>query len=175
MRALYSGISRGTEALVFLGRVPPSEWDRMRAPFQEGDFPGPVKYGYSSVGSVEHGPPALAGRVVFVLHPHQTRFVVPAAAVHVLPDGVPPARAVLAANLETALNGVWDARPHVRRSYRGDRRRHRRLPGRLARVADRRVRRRARRHQPRPRGGGRRARASPFAHPAAAIGGVPTS
>lgn len=113
VRALYSGISRGTEATVFLGRVPRSESERMRAPFQEGDFPAPVKYGYASVGRVERGPALLAGRTVFVLHPHQTRYVVPATAVHVLPDGVPPARAVLAANLETAVNGLWDARPHI--------------------------------------------------------------
>ncbi|MGE0863388.1 MAG: zinc-binding alcohol dehydrogenase [Vicinamibacterales bacterium] len=113
VRALYSGISRGTEALVFAGRVPQSEWARMRAPFQEGEFPAPVKYGYSLAGVVEHGADELLGRHVFVLHPHQTRFVVPAAAVTVLPDGVLPERAVLAANLETALNGIWDARPHV--------------------------------------------------------------
>jgi D-arabinose 1-dehydrogenase-like Zn-dependent alcohol dehydrogenase len=111
--ALYSGISRGTEALVFSGRVPPSEWDRMRAPFQAGTFPAPVKYGYSVVGRVEHGPEALKGRLVFVLHPHQTRFNVPAGDVHVLTDGVDPRRVVLAANLETALNGVWDASPHL--------------------------------------------------------------
>ena len=113
VQALYSGISRGTEALVFGGRVPPSEWGRMRAPFQTGDFPAPVKYGYSSVGRVVRGPRELTDRTVFVLHPHQTRFIVPSEAVHVLPDGIPPARAVLAANLETALNGIWDARPHV--------------------------------------------------------------
>ena len=113
VKALYSGISRGTEALVFAGRVPPSEWDRMRAPFQDGRFPAPVKYGYSMVGVVEQGPAALAGRVVFVLHPHQTHFVVPAGAVHVLSDQTDPARAVLAANLETALNGVWDGGPHL--------------------------------------------------------------
>ena len=113
VRALYSGISRGTEALVFNGRVPESEWQRMRAPFQEGNFPAPVKYGYSMVGRVERGPEPLAGSVVFVLHPHQTCFVVGAADVHVLSHAVPPARAVLAANLETALNGVWDAAPHA--------------------------------------------------------------
>ena len=113
VQALYSGISRGTEALVFGGHVPRSEWGRMRAPFQTGEFPAPVKYGYSSVGRVVGGPDELIGRTVFVLHPHQTRFIVPAAAVHVVPDKIPPARAVLAANLETALNGVWDARPHV--------------------------------------------------------------
>jgi threonine dehydrogenase-like Zn-dependent dehydrogenase len=110
VRTLYSGISRGTESLVFHGRVPPSEYQRMRAPFQQGDFPGPVKYGYANVGRVEQGPQKLLGRTVFSLYPHQTRFVVPAEAVHVVPDGVPARRAVLAANMETALNGVWDAR-----------------------------------------------------------------
>ena len=113
VRTMFSGISRGTEALVFGGHVPASEAQRMRAPFQAGEFPAPVKYGYASVGRVEHGPADLEGRVVFVLHPHQTRYVVPASAVHVIPDHVPPARAVLAANLETALNGVWDARPNL--------------------------------------------------------------
>src|SRR5436305_10250537 len=85
----------------------------MRAPFQEGTFPAPVKYGYASVGTIERGPAALAGRAAFVLYPHQTCYVVPATAVHLLPAGVPPARAVLAANLETAINGVWDARVQV--------------------------------------------------------------
>lgn len=113
VRALYSGISRGTESIVFQGRVPVSEYDRMRAPFQSGDFPAPVKYGYSSVGQVEHGPRELRDRTVFVLYPHQTRYVVPAQSVHVVPETVPPKRAVLAANLETAINGLWDARPQV--------------------------------------------------------------
>jgi 2-desacetyl-2-hydroxyethyl bacteriochlorophyllide A dehydrogenase len=113
VRTLYSGISRGTEALVWSGAVPEREYARMRAPFQTGDFPAPVKYGYSNVGVVEQGPRELCGRNVFCLFPHQTRYVVPAAAVHVLPERVPPERAVLAANLETALNGVWDAAPRV--------------------------------------------------------------
>lgn len=113
VQTLFSGISRGTESLVFMGRVPESERTRMRAPFQEGEFPAPVKYGYASVGRVERGPNGVVGRTVFVLHPHQTRYVVPASAVHVLPADVPAARAVLTANLETALNGLWDARPHV--------------------------------------------------------------
>lgn len=113
VRARYSGISRGTETLVFEGRVPASERERMRAPFQCGEFPAPVKYGYASVGTVESGPPDLEGRDVFVLHPHQTRFVVSAEAVHVLPAGVPAGRAVLAANLETAVNGLWDAAPRL--------------------------------------------------------------
>jgi threonine dehydrogenase-like Zn-dependent dehydrogenase len=113
VRTLYSGISRGTETLVFGGRVPPSEHARMRAPFQVGDFPAPVKYGYCNVGVVEQGPDALRGRPAFCLYPHQTHYVVPAAALTPLPDDVPPGRAVLAANLETAVNGLWDAVPRV--------------------------------------------------------------
>ena len=109
VRTLFSGISRGTEALVFNRQVPPSEYERMRAPFQKGDFPGPVKYGYSAVGVVEDGPETLRGREVFCLHPHQDRFVVPAESVVGLPQGVPAGRAVLAANTETAVNAVWDA------------------------------------------------------------------
>jgi hypothetical protein len=108
VRALFSGISRGTESLVFRGRVPVSEYSRMRAPFQAGEFPFPVKYGYSLVGQVESGPADLAGRTVFALHPHQSAFNAPRDSVIVLPDGVPPQRAVLAANMETALNAVWD-------------------------------------------------------------------
>ena len=111
VRTLHSGISRGSETLVYRGEVPVNEYGRMRAPFQSGDFPGPVKYGYSSVGVVEAGPAALRGRAVFCLFPHQSHYVVPADAVHLLPDGVPPARAVLAANLETAINVLWDAAP----------------------------------------------------------------
>lgn len=115
VRALYSGISRGTESLVFRGEVPASQRQPMRAPFQEGDFPGPVKYGYSSVGEVleaSAGPgQGLVGRRVFCLYPHQDLYTVPAAAVTPLPQGVPPERAVLAANLETAVNALWDARP----------------------------------------------------------------
>ncbi len=117
VRTLYSAISRGTESLVFRGLVPESEVERMRAPFQAGHFPAPVKYGYASVGMVEVGcgkaAEALLGRPVFCLYPHQTRYVVPAAAVVPLPEGLPPARAVLAANMETALNAAWDSTPAV--------------------------------------------------------------
>src|SRR5215468_8560063 len=113
VRTLYTGVSRGTETLVFAGRVPDSQFAAMRAPFQEGDFPAPVKYGYLNVGVVEQGPPHLAGRTVFCLYPHQTRFTVPATAVTVLPDGVPARRAVLAGTVETAVNALWDAAPLV--------------------------------------------------------------
>jgi NADPH:quinone reductase-like Zn-dependent oxidoreductase len=111
IRALHGGLSRGTEALVFGGKVPESEFGRMRAPFMGGTFPFPVKYGYSVVGRVEAGPPAMIGRCVFSLHPHQTIFDVPADSVAAVPDGIPFARAVLASNMETALNAVWDAAP----------------------------------------------------------------
>lgn len=111
VRTLYSGVSRGTESLVFRGEVPASQHQAMRAPFQEGDFPAPVKYGYASVGQVVEGPDALRGREVFCLYPHQDVYCVPASAVVPLPEGVPVARAVLAANTETALNAVWDGAP----------------------------------------------------------------
>lgn len=113
VRTVRSGISRGTESLVFAGRVPADQRETMRAPFQEGEFPGPVKYGYLSVGQVEQGPDGLRGRTVFCLHPHQTAYVVPASAVVPLPDGVPAERAVLAGTVETAVNALWDAAPLV--------------------------------------------------------------
>lgn len=113
VRTLFSGVSRGTETLVFRGGVPVSQHTAMRAPFQEGDFPAPVKYGYLNVGVVEEGPEALAGRTVFCLYPHQTRYVVPAGAVTPVPDTVPAERAVLAGTVETAVNALWDAAPLV--------------------------------------------------------------
>ncbi len=111
IRTLRSAISRGTESLVFRGEVPESEWRRMRCPFQEGEFPAPVKYGYSAVGIVEDGPAEALGRRVFCLHPHQDRFIVPMEAVVDIPDAIPDRRATLAANMETAINGMWDATP----------------------------------------------------------------
>ncbi|HEV2887272.1 MAG TPA: zinc-binding alcohol dehydrogenase, partial [Jatrophihabitans sp.] len=111
VRTLHSGISRGTETLVFRGEVPASQHREMRAPFQQGDFPGPVKYGYLNVGVVERGPAPLAGRTVFCLYPHQSAYVVPASAVTVVPERVPPVRAVLAGTVETAINALWDAAP----------------------------------------------------------------
>jgi threonine dehydrogenase-like Zn-dependent dehydrogenase len=113
VRTLRSGVSRGTETLVFRGAVPPDQHERMRAPHQDGDFPGPVKYGYLSVGVVEAGDPALVGRTVFCLHPHQTAYVVATADVTPVPDGVPAERAVLAGTVETAVNALWDAAPMV--------------------------------------------------------------
>src|SRR4051794_1964035 len=113
VRTVFSGVSRGTETLVFRGGVPENQHAVMRAPFQDGAFPGPVKYGYLNVGVVEFGPSELAGRHVFCLYPHQTRYVVPAGAVVPVPDDVPPGRAVLAGTVETAVNALWDAAPLV--------------------------------------------------------------
>jgi NADPH:quinone reductase-like Zn-dependent oxidoreductase len=111
VRALFGAISRGTERLVFDGRVPPSQYQRMRGPNMAGAFPYPAKYGYATVGRVEEGPPALQDQIVFALHPHQSVFTVAADSVVPLPKAVPPARAVLAANMETALNALWDGAP----------------------------------------------------------------
>src|SRR5262245_38208122 len=108
VRTLFSGISRGTERLVFQGAIGRSEWERMRCPMQEGAFPFPVKYGYCAVGIVEDGPADLLGRTVFCLHPHQDVFQAPADCLAVIPDQIPPRRATLAANMETALNALWD-------------------------------------------------------------------
>jgi 2-desacetyl-2-hydroxyethyl bacteriochlorophyllide A dehydrogenase len=107
VRMTASGISRGTERLVFWGRVPESLRDGMRCPFQDGDFPWPVKYGYGAVGRIDSG--ARVGERVFALHPHQELFVIPGNAAIAIPDAVPDARATLAANMETALNAIWDA------------------------------------------------------------------
>ena len=108
-----TGISRGTERLVFEGSVPSSQWAAMRAPLQYGEFPAPLSYGYAAVGVVRAGAPHLLGKRVFVLHPHHDRFIAPAAMCTPVPDDVPDRRAVLAANMETAVNILWDARPMV--------------------------------------------------------------
>jgi NADPH:quinone reductase-like Zn-dependent oxidoreductase len=113
IRALASGISRGTESLVFQGKIPESEWARMRCPFQEGDFPFPVKYGYALVGVVEAGPSEWIGERVFCLHPHQSRLTIPAEAALAIPPGISTERAILAPQIETALNATWDAAPRI--------------------------------------------------------------
>lgn len=111
LRMLFSGISRGTERLVYRGQVPPEEHDTMRAPFQEGAFSFPVKYGYAAVGQVQMGP--RAGETLFALFPHQTLFYIPETAGTPIPAHIPPQRAVLAANMETALNITWDAQMNI--------------------------------------------------------------
>lgn len=113
VKTLYSGVSRGTETLIFKGQVPTSEYQRMRAPFQSGNFPGPVKYGYANVGLVIAGETDWLGQTVFCLYPHQSHYVVPTSALTRVPTAVPATRAILAANTETALNALWDAPPRV--------------------------------------------------------------
>ncbi len=113
VRTLYSGISKGTELVVHHASVPACVAEQMRAPYQEGSFPGPVKFGYLSVGVVEEGPEDWAGQTVFCLHPHQDRYVVPVSALTRVPDGVPPRRAVLTGTVETAVNGLWEAGPRL--------------------------------------------------------------
>lgn len=117
VRTLFSGVSRGTESLVFRSGVPVSQREAMRCPFQEGDFPGPVKYGYMNVGIIEEArgseAEARIGETVFCLFPHQEAYVAPSSSATTLPRGLPPERAILAANMETAVNAVWDARPAV--------------------------------------------------------------
>ncbi len=109
VKTLYSGISRGTERVIFTGAVAETERASLRAPFQEGDVPGPLKYGYCSVGTVEAGERTLVGQKVFCLYPHQSRYVVPRDVIVPLPDGVPPLRALLTANMETGVNALWDS------------------------------------------------------------------
>lgn len=111
VRTCYTAVSRGSEALVFRGDVGQDQRRLMRAPFQEGEFPAPVKYGYLNVGVVEQGPAEYLGRTVFCLYPHQTHYVVPVESVVPVPEGVPAHRAVLAGTVETAVNACWDAAP----------------------------------------------------------------
>nr|NLD41214.1 zinc-binding alcohol dehydrogenase [Actinomycetales bacterium] len=113
VRALASGVSRGTELLVHRHEIPREIIAEMRGPHQAGDLPGPVKYGYLTVGVVEEGPEHLLGQRVFCLHPHQDRFVVPAADVVPIPHNVPTSRAILAGTVETAVNALWDAGPRI--------------------------------------------------------------
>ena len=113
VRTLYSGVSRGTERVVHEGRVPERVADLMHAPHQEGDFPGPVKYGYLSVGVVEQGPDAWIGKTVFSLHPHQDFYVVPTNQLTAIPEDVPARRAVLTGIVEVAINALWEAGPRL--------------------------------------------------------------
>ncbi|MEO0790956.1 MAG: zinc-binding alcohol dehydrogenase [Pseudomonadota bacterium] len=113
VETLYSGLSRGTERLVYFGAIPTSERETMRAPRQMGNFPFPVKYGYCAVGIIRKGPQSLWNRVAFCLHPHQDFFVAPASTITLVPPGLSPKRATLAANMETAINAHWDAQTAV--------------------------------------------------------------
>jgi len=111
VRSLYSAVSEGSERLVLAGKVPPDLHQSMRVPYMAGDFSFPIKYGYSLVGVVDRGAAHLVGAVVHLMHPHQDICCVDSADVFPVPEGIPPRRAVLASNLETAVTAIWDARP----------------------------------------------------------------
>lgn len=102
-----SGISPGTERLVGLGNVPPECWGVMDCPFMAGSFELPVKYGYCLVGRALNG--AYLDQWVFTMHPHQDYAIVPENRLLPLPEYLPPLRATLIPNLETALNAIWDS------------------------------------------------------------------
>jgi 2-desacetyl-2-hydroxyethyl bacteriochlorophyllide A dehydrogenase len=115
IRAIASAISHGTEMLVFRGQVP--DGLELDLPTLQGSFAFPIKYGYASVGCVvDSGPDVQTlarGDVVFVLHPHQTEYVVPASMPIRLPPGLAPTLGVFTANVETAVNVVLDAAPRL--------------------------------------------------------------
>lgn len=113
VKAQFSAISSGTERTVFSGDVPPVLHEEMRCPYMGGSFSFPVKYGYSLVGEVVAGPESLLYKRVHVLHPHQTLAAVRCEDLLVLPENLPPARATLISNLETAITAVWDSGVHV--------------------------------------------------------------
>jgi 2-desacetyl-2-hydroxyethyl bacteriochlorophyllide A dehydrogenase len=113
--AIASAISHGTEMLVFRGLVP--EGLELDLPTLRGSFTFPIKYGYASVGRVvEAGADVgclAVGDAVFVHHPHQSTYVVPATMPIRLPDGLDPLLGVFLANVETAVNVVVDAAPRL--------------------------------------------------------------
>lgn len=110
VRSHFSAVSPGTERLVFAGDVPEALRGEMRVPYMAGDFGFPLKYGYSLVGRVEaSGDAALLGRLVHLMHPHQECAIARDEDLFAIPEGVPAARATLAANLETAVNAIWDS------------------------------------------------------------------
>ena len=110
IRAIASAVSAGTELLVYRGEVPPDL--SLDLPTLQGSYAFPIKYGYAVAGRVLDVGPEVehlgVGDPVFVHHPHQEAFVVPATMPVRLPDGLDPSLGVFFANLETALNIVHD-------------------------------------------------------------------
>jgi threonine dehydrogenase-like Zn-dependent dehydrogenase len=109
VESFFSLVSIGTERTVALGMVPPEIREQMKVPYMEGSFSFPCKYGYSLVGKIIRGPAGLKNRFVHLMHPHQDMAWVHPSSVFPLPDGIPPRRAVLAGNMETAVNALWDS------------------------------------------------------------------
>lgn len=111
VKTIYSGISYGTEKIVYSGNVPKSQRSLMRCPYQEGEFGSNVKYGYMNVGKVMNGPSKLVNRYVYTLYPHQTQYVLPLEELTFIPKLIPIKRCLLTANMETAINAMWDTLP----------------------------------------------------------------
>jgi len=109
IKTIASAISHGTEMLVYRGEVPADL--ALDLPTLAGSYSFPIKYGYASVGRVlDSGAESFSpGDLVFVHHPHQDTFVVPAELPVPLPEGLDPAAGLFFANVETALNVVHDA------------------------------------------------------------------
>jgi 2-desacetyl-2-hydroxyethyl bacteriochlorophyllide A dehydrogenase len=109
IKTIASAISHGTEMLVYRGEVPADL--PLDLPTLAGDFSFPIKYGYATVGRILDAKEGSfsPGDLVFVHHPHQNAFAVPAELPVRLPDGLDPALGLFLANLETALNVVHDA------------------------------------------------------------------
>jgi 2-desacetyl-2-hydroxyethyl bacteriochlorophyllide A dehydrogenase len=112
-----SGISPGTETLVYRGEVP----DELPADSElstiEGDLSFPVEYGYAAAGRVvETGEDVAADwldRRVLAFHPHRTQFCAATDHVVALPDDVSTEESAVLPSVETATNLVLDAEPRV--------------------------------------------------------------
>jgi len=109
LQTFFSAISPGTERLVYSGDVPENLRQEMKCPYMGGEFPFPVKYGYSLIGKITEGPKQSIGKIVHVLHPHQDQCIVHMEDTFPIPPRVPPPRGTLASNLETAVNAIWDS------------------------------------------------------------------
>ena len=111
VKTLFSGISYGTEKLVYSGKVPKSQRNLMKCPYQEGDFGNDIKYGYINVGKVVDGDKSYLGNNIFSLYPHQDFYKIPSNEALIIPNKIPLSRCLLIPNLETAINAVWDTLP----------------------------------------------------------------
>jgi len=117
IQTLFSGISHGSEMMVYRGEIPADLSLDATLPSLQGNFSFPIKYGYASTGriiDVGEGVNGLeAGDLVFAFNPHETCYTVPATVVIKLPEGLDPKHGIFAANVETALNALLDAAPRL--------------------------------------------------------------
>ena len=113
VKAYYSGISYGTEKIVHDSQVPANQYEFMRAPHQVGEFNKEVKYGYLSVGKVVVGPKSMMNKMVYTMFPHQSMYILKSSLATLIPSHIPYKRALLTANMETAINAMWDSQPSI--------------------------------------------------------------